>query len=72
MRLASIHKVNQIFQGEKMTMLNGKKTYLVVVAMVLYGVLGVLLGKVELNTAIMDVLTGLGIASIRHGIKKVE
>ena len=55
-----------------MTMLNGKKTYLVVVAMVLYGVLGVLLGKVELNTAIMDVLTGLGIASIRHGIKKVE
>ena len=55
-----------------MKMLNGRKSYLVAAAMVLYGVLGVLLGKVELNTAIMDVLMGLGIASVRHGIKKIE
>lgn len=49
-------------------MFNGKKTYVVSVAIVLAAVAAFLQGQVDLSGAINQVLSGLGLAALRYGV----
>jgi hypothetical protein len=48
--------------------LKGKKTYILGVCSILYGVTGALLGKHDYNTMVQMVQTGLASMAIRHGV----
>lgn len=52
-------------------MLQGKKTYLVGIAMVVYAVSALLLGHMGMDEAVKMALEGLGIIFLRTGINKV-
>ncbi len=47
---------------------DGKKTYVVGIAMLCYAIGGLVAGLIELDQAIQTVLIALGIMGIRHGI----
>ena len=49
---------------------NGMKTYVVAMAMIMYALGGWIAGKVDVNTAIQTALIGLGMMGLRHGIEK--
>ena len=49
-------------------MLNGKKTYLVSIGIIASAVGMWLQGQSDLGEAIQAVLTGLGLAALRHGV----
>lgn len=50
--------------------LKGKKTYIVAAGMVLYAILGIVLGQITPDQGVLLILQGLGFAGLRHGIKK--
>ena len=50
--------------------INGMKTYLAGMALVLYAVGGYFAGKVDINEAIQSVMIALGIMGLRHRIEK--
>ncbi len=52
-----------------MELIKGKKTYIVCVVAILYAIAGVWLGDLELAHAGEVVLTALGAAGLRHGMK---
>ena len=47
---------------------DGKKTYVVGIAMICYALGGLVAGLLELDSAIQTILIALGIMGIRHGI----
>lgn len=49
---------------------DGKKTYILGALTVIYGVLGLSLGHLDQNQAVQFILTGLGMISLRVGVKK--
>lgn len=51
-------------------MLQGKKSYIVAAATVLYGVLGLVLGHLTPDQAMQLILGGSGLAALRAGIAK--
>jgi hypothetical protein len=51
-----------------MNMLQGRKTYIVALVMIIYGVAGVLLGKLGTNDAYELILQALGFAALRNGV----
>jgi hypothetical protein len=51
--------------------LQGKKTYIVAAALVVYAVAGVYTGQLTQDAAITLVLNGLGLGALRAGISKV-
>ena len=51
---------------------NGKKTYVVGIAMICYALGGLVSGLLELDSAIQTILIALGIMGIRHGIPVKE
>ena len=51
--------------------LNGKKTYIVAAAFVLYSILKIVFGDATLNDELPIILNGLGLAAIRDGISKM-
>lgn len=53
-----------------MNILEGKKTYLVATLIVISGVLSYVTGEMTLEQAILAVLNGLGLGSLRAGIAK--
>lgn len=48
--------------------LQGKKTYIIAVLTVIYAILGVILGKFDINTAIGLVLGAGGLAALRNAV----
>ena len=52
-----------------MKLLQGKKTYLIALAMVAYEVIGYLLGK-NPTLDVKAILEGLGLAALRAGVSK--
>ncbi len=50
--------------------MNGRKTYIVGVGMILYAVAGVLLKQTDANEAITLIMEALAIMGLRHGIEK--
>ena len=54
-----------------MNMVEGKKSYLVGLAMMVHAVVEVYLGVKDLNSAYPEFMTGLGIIALRHGIAKI-
>ena len=50
-------------------MLKGKKTYLSAIGIVLAAVGGWFAGEVTLQAAVTQLLTGLGLAALRAGVK---
>ncbi|KKM85362.1 hypothetical protein LCGC14_1289740 [marine sediment metagenome] len=53
-------------------MLTGSKTYMVVAAMILYAILGLVLGYQEAPEAMKLVLEALAVAGLRIGVAKAE
>ena len=53
-----------------MDILNGKKTIATGIAMVIFAVVGVALGKVDIDVAVQLAGTGLGLIFVRLGIAK--
>lgn len=51
---------------------DGKKTYAVVAAAIIYAVLGVALGQISVDEAVKIILAALGGAAIRHAIKQAS
>ena len=51
--------------------LQGKKTYIVALALVIYAVIGVYTGQLSQDQAITLVLNGLGLGALRAGVSKV-
>ena len=51
-----------------MKILDGKKTYLVSLLMVLYGVLGVILQQMSFEQAVQFVLSGAAFAALRKAV----
>lgn len=51
--------------------LQGKKTYIVALALVIYAVVGVYTGQLSQDQAITLVLNGLGLSALRAGVSKV-
>lgn len=49
--------------------LNGYKTYIIAVLMILYAILGLIIGKLGDGEAIKIILEAMAISSLRHGIK---
>ena len=50
-------------------MLDGKKTYIVGVALLLWAIGGAVAGKIDWNTAITEILVACGMLGLRLGIK---
>ena len=48
--------------------MDGKKTYVVAVLMIVYAIAGYFLGNLDTNAAGTVLLQGLGLAALRHGI----
>lgn len=61
-------KINN--KGKDKNMLKDKKTYAISVCMVLYAVTGLILGKVEANSAYMLIMEAMALSSLRHGVDK--
>ncbi len=55
-----------------MNILNGKKSYLIAIATIVYAVAGVLLGNMSMDEAIKLVLASGALASLRHSVEKVK
>ena len=55
-----INKIRAFFQG--------KKTYLIALALVVYAVAGVVTGNLSWHEAVVVVLNGLGLGSVRAAI----
>ncbi len=53
-----------------MNFLNGKKTYTAAIGLVLVAVGSYMSGDQTLGAALTQVLAGLGIAGMRHGVSK--
>lgn len=53
-----------------LSILHGKKTYLVSAGMVLYGALGLWLGQLSPEAAAVLIFDGLAFAGIRHGVSQ--
>lgn len=51
--------------------LQGKKTYIVALALICYAILGVYTGQFTQTEAVTLVLNGLGLGALRAGISKV-
>jgi hypothetical protein len=51
-------------------MLKGKKTYIVSIALILFGVAGVVTGNLTTEQAIYVVLNGLGFGAVRNALPK--
>lgn len=49
--------------------LEGKKTYIVAIAFVVYGIAGVITGQLTSDQAFALVLNGLGFGAVRNSIK---
>lgn len=49
--------------------LKGYKTHTVAVLTILYGILGVILGEMEIVQAVEFVFLGLGISALRSGVE---
>ena len=56
----------------QLKILDGKKTYIVGIAMICYALGGLVSGLLELDHAIQTILVALGIMGIRHGIPVKE
>lgn len=54
------------------TLLRGRRTYLVVLAMLVYAGLGLALGKIEDGEAMKLILEALAVAGLRAGIANKE
>ena len=52
--------------------LDGKKSHIVAVSLILFGVFGVISGQMTTDQAITLVLNGLGLSALRAVISKVE
>jgi len=50
------------------TLLQGKKSYIIAVATIVYGILGYYLNYMNSTTSIDTVLAGLSLAGLRHGL----
>ena len=50
--------------------IDGMKTYIVGMSLIMYAIGGWVAGKVDINTAIQSALLGLGMMGLRHGISK--
>lgn len=50
--------------------LQGKKTYLVALALVVYAVAGTISGQITADQAVYVVLNGLGLGALRAGVGK--
>jgi hypothetical protein len=61
-----------VAKGDDMSVLDGKKTKLTGLAMVLYGVGGFLAGFHDANTAVEMVFEGLGFVFVRIAIEGKE
>lgn len=55
-----------------MNNLSGYKTYIVVVAMIAYALIGIYLGQVTQEQAMQLVLNALGLAGLRSSVSRVE
>lgn len=53
-----------------MNILNGKKTYVAAIGIVLMAVGGYLHGDLALGETVTQILAGLGVAGMRHGVAK--
>lgn len=53
----------------KINILQGKRTIITGVAMIVYAVTGLFLGNIEMNTAVELIGTGAGLIFLRLGIK---
>jgi len=51
------------------TILEGKKTFIIALAMLAYATLGLLLGKIPEEQVIQLILEALGLAALRNAIK---
>ena len=51
-----------------MQILKGRKTYLIVILMIVYAISGLLIGKIDVNSAIQLILSSLAVAGLRIGI----
>jgi len=56
--------------ANKPNLLSGKKTYLSMIALLLYAIGGALSGKLDWNAAIVIILGALGLSGLRSGIAK--
>ena len=52
--------------------INGKKTYIVGLALVAYALLGICLGQLDMEAAGVLVFNAFGILGIRHAVAKLE
>ena len=52
--------------------LSGKKTYIIAGAMILWAILGAIIGKHDANTALQEIFVALGMMGLRNGIPKKE
>ena len=48
--------------------IKGYKTYVISVAMVAFGIAGLIIGELDANNALLIVLNGLGMGSVRNAI----
>ena len=51
--------------------INGKKTYISAGLLVLFAIIGLVLGRLPEQEAIKLIIEAMGLASIRHGIAKL-
>ena len=52
--------------------LDGYKTYLVGTATIIFGISGLIIGKIDANQAMELVFVGLGMMGLRHGLSKLN
>lgn len=52
-------------------LLEGKKTYIIGIALIVYAIGGLVAGKIAANIAIAEIMAGLGMMGLRAGISKV-
>ncbi len=50
--------------------LDGYKTYLTALALICYAIGGFFSGNIELTNAVMILLNGLGLGSLKHAVSK--
>ena len=50
--------------------INGMKTYIVAIGMLMYAIGGFISGKMDINLAIQTAWIALGMMGLRHGISK--
>ena len=52
--------------------ISGYRTHLISAATVAFGIIGLLLGQLDSETAMQFILNGLGLSALRAGVKKAE